>query len=147
MYSDASRNFSLGFGAYCRPEWTYGQWDKDFREKTNPSIEYLQLFAVTVGVINWLKLFRNCRIILFCDNQVVVEILNHTTSKCKNCMVLIRMIVLESLVCNTRVFAKCVKSKENGKSDALSRLQFKKFKYLAAGTMNAVPSAIPSCLW
>ena len=24
MYSDASRNFTLGFGAYCGTEWTYG---------------------------------------------------------------------------------------------------------------------------
>ena len=27
MYSDASRNFNLGFGAYCGTEWTFGQWD------------------------------------------------------------------------------------------------------------------------
>ena len=24
MYSDASGNYKLGFGAYCGPEWTYG---------------------------------------------------------------------------------------------------------------------------
>ena len=52
MYSDASGNYSLGFGAYCGPEWTYGQWDTDFCKLHKPSIEYLELFAVVVGVLN-----------------------------------------------------------------------------------------------
>ena len=30
MYSDASGNFKLGFGAYCGTEWTFGQWDEEF---------------------------------------------------------------------------------------------------------------------
>ena len=90
MYSDASRNFSLGFSAYCGSEWTWGQWDKEFCEQTQPSIEYLELFAVTVAVMNWLRLFPNRRIILFCDNQAVVNMINNNSSSCKNCMVLIR---------------------------------------------------------
>ena len=54
--------------------------------------------------------------------------INNSSAKCKNCMVLIRMIVLEGLVCNTRVFAKYVRSKDNDKADALSRLQWTRFK-------------------
>ena len=52
MYSDASGNFELGFGALCGPEWSYGQWNKSFCEKYKPSIEYLELFGVTVAVLN-----------------------------------------------------------------------------------------------
>ena len=69
MFSDASRNFKLGFGAYCGPEWTYGQWNTEFCNEVQPSIEYFELFAVAVGVLNWLKLFRNHKIVLFCDNE------------------------------------------------------------------------------
>ena len=65
MYSDASRNFKLGFGAYCGPEWTYGQWDEQFCIVQQPSIEYLELYAVTIAILNWLKLFENRRIVLF----------------------------------------------------------------------------------
>ena len=36
MYSDASRNFKLGFGAYCGPEWTFGKWEESFCEKAQP---------------------------------------------------------------------------------------------------------------
>ena len=59
MYSDASRNFDLGFGAYCGNCWTVGQWNRNFMEKCEPSIEYLELFALVVGVLNWIKLFKN----------------------------------------------------------------------------------------
>ena len=143
MYSDTSRNFKLGFGAYCGSEWSFGQWDKAFCERNEPSIEYLELFAVTVAVLNWLKLFRN----MFCDNQAVVNMINNSSSSCRNCMVLIRIIVLEGLLQNTRIFAKFVRSKENGKADALSRLQFDRFRALGGNMMNEVPTNVPEQIW
>ena len=51
IYSDASQNFDLGFGAYCSPEWTYGQWPKDFCLRVQPSIEYLELFGSSVELV------------------------------------------------------------------------------------------------
>ena len=77
MYSDALRNFELGFGAYCDTEWTYGQWDRLFMERYEPSIEYLELYALLIGVLNWSRLFKNRCIILFCDNQSVVFMVNN----------------------------------------------------------------------
>ena len=146
MYSDASRNFSLGFGAYCGTEWTYGQWDS-FYESVKPSIEYLELFAVTVGILNWLKLFQNTKIVLFCDNEAVVCMINNSTSSCKNCMILIRMIILESLVRNTRVYARYVSSKDNGLADSLSRLQLDHFYCLADGKMADKSTPILDMIW
>ena len=147
IYSDASRNFKLGFGAYCGPEWSLGQWDESFCKTKEPSIEYLELFAVTVAVLNWLKLFENRRIVLFCNNQAVVSMINNCTSVCRNCMILIRMIVLEGLTKNTRVYAKFVPTKSNGKADALSRLQFRRFRNLAGDTMNRYPTPLPEQIW
>ena len=148
MYSDASGNFSLGFGAHCGPEWTFGQWDKSFCETYKPSIEYLELFGVSVAVLNWIKLFSNKRIILFCDNEAVVHMINSSSSSCKNCMVLIRIITAESLIRNVRVFAKHVRTKANGKADALSRLDFKRFWNLCDSTcMNKEPTQIPGEIW
>ena len=63
-------------------------------------------------------------------------------------MVLIRMIVMESLVCNTRVFARYVRSKDNDKADALSRLQWDRFWRLAkADSMNELPTPLPHSIW
>ena len=112
-----------------------------------PSIEYLELFAVTVGVLNWVKLFHNRKIVLFCDNEAVVHMINNNTSSCKNCMVLIRLIVFEELKYNVRVFPRYVSSIDNAKSDALSRLQWQRFKKLSDGTMNEKATPIPLVLW
>ena len=148
MFSDASSNFRLGFGAFCGTEWTFGQWDSAFCSKYKPSIEYLELFGVLVGVLNWIKLFKNRRIILFCDNQAVVNMVNNSASRCKNCMVLIRLLTMESIVQNVRVFAKYVPTGDNGKADALSRLDLDRFWRLSHGdNMNLYPSAIPETVW
>ena len=62
-------------------------------------------------------------------------------------MVLIRLITAESIYRNVRVFAKHVGTKDNGKADALSRLDFDRFWRLARGQMNQKPSDIPKDIW
>ena len=128
MYSDLSKNPRLGFGAICQNSWMYSQWeDIDFMIREDPSIEYLELWAVLAGVITWIHRFQNKRVVLFCDNISVVQMINNTTSSCKNCMVLLRMLVLQGLKTSVRIFARHVTSRDNFYSDALSRLKIKKF--------------------
>ena len=119
MYSDATRNFQLGCGGYCGSSWFCQKWDP-FVKKVNPSIGYLELYAVTVAVLLWIHRFKNQKIQLFCDNKSAVDMINASSSKCRNCMVLIRLITLEGLKNNVRIFVKHVKSENNEISDALS---------------------------
>ena len=130
MYSDASESVSKGFGAYCGTAWTCMMWDKDWMVSCNPSIEYLELYAVTVAVLIWIKKFRNSRILLHCDNNSVCNMLNNSTSGCKNCMVLLRLVVLECLTQNVKLTAEWVSTGDNGKADALSRMEFERFRNL-----------------
>ena len=148
MYSDASGK--IGMGAFCGNAWMYQLWPPQFIEKYNPSIEYLELFAVTAGVLTWIHKFKNKRIILFCDNRSVVDMINLTTTSCKNCMVLIRMIVLKGLVENIRIFARHVKGVKNDLADSLSRnriLQFKKLCKDQGKEIDNMPTPIPEVLW
>ena len=112
MYSDASKNKDLGFGAVCQNDWMIGMWaesklnpesDDNFIQDQDPSIAYLELYALVAGVIQWIHRFANKRVILFCDNESVVHMVNKSSSRCKNCMVLIRLMTLESMVHNVRV--------------------------------------------
>ena len=137
-----------GFGAYCGKEWCYGRWDEAFCDGRNelPSIEYLELFAVTVGVLKWIKLFKDQTIHLYCDNRSVCDMINDTAGKCKNTMVLLRFIVLEGMVHNVNIRAEWVKTDEKGKADALSRFQFGRFRELD-DSMNDFPEEIPSQIW
>ena len=69
LYSDSSANNAMGFGGHHKSEWFFGQWEKDFVLKYNPSIEFLELYAVCVGIFIWIeKDFENLRIIAYCDN-------------------------------------------------------------------------------
>ena len=116
-------------------------------DKYEPSIEYLELYAVTVAIMKWLKLFNNKRICLHCDNQSAVHMINNNSSSCKNCMVLLRLIVLEAMVQNVRITALHVGTKENGKADSLSRLDLARFWRISGYTMNRSPSEIPEDIW
>ena len=116
MFTDASRNFKLGFGGYCDNEFFCHRWCK-FTKQVGPSIEYLEFYAVTVAVLLWLYKFANSRIRLFCDNKSVVDMINSSSSGCKNCMYLIRVLTLEGLKHNVRIFAKHVRTRFNDLAD------------------------------
>ena len=121
----------IGYGGILQDKYFYAEWPINFLLKNSPSIEYLELYAVAVSVLLWARFFQNRRICLFCDNETVKNWLNNSSAGCKNSMKLIRMIVLESMTWNVRIFAKWVKSEHNGYADALSRLQSKRFKQMA----------------
>ena len=144
FYLDASRAVDLGFGAYFDGRWTYGKWETGYIESLKPSIEYLELYALCIGIFTWQHLLKNCRIVIFCDNQAVLSMVNNTTSSCKNCMILIRLLILNGLIHNRRVFVKYIKSKENFLSDALSRQKIKCFKKAAPPHTDEFPEKLPA---
>ena len=61
-------------------------------------------------------------------------------------MVLIRIIVLECLIHNVKVTAEWVATGDNGKADALSRMDLKRFRDLGPN-MEDVPVKIPEDIW
>ena len=150
FYTDASANPELGCGGVCGNDWFILQWNDKFVKKHKPSINYLELYAMTVAISIWIEKFKNQRIYIFCDNMSVVQMVNKTSSKCKNCMVLIRYIVLKSLTYNVKINVKHVPGKSNNYSDWLSRLEYKKFRQHARSMgrkFTNSPSTIPQELW
>ena len=119
FYTDASGR--IGFSGICGQSWMSQKWPEGFIQNCNPSIGHLELYALVAGVLNWIQRFRNRRVILMCDNLSTVSMVNTTSSSCKNCMVLIRILVLQCLIYNVRVFARHLRSMENFYADALSR--------------------------
>ena len=59
MYTDSSRSESLGCGGFSGRSWFSMQWDREFIELFNPSIAYLELYAVTIAVLNWIHRYQN----------------------------------------------------------------------------------------
>ena len=147
FFTDASGNYSLGFGGAYDNQWFYGGWDSEFMEFAKPSIAFMELYALTAGVLIWSDKLQNKRIVVHCDNKSVVQMVNNTTSSCKNCMYLIRLIVLSGLTHNRRLFATYVSSEDNAIADSLSRLDFKCFWKLAPSTMSKHQMALPKEIW
>ena len=148
MYTDAST--TLGCGGYHKMDWFIAEWDEDFMNTYNPSINYLELYAVTVAVLNWIHLYPNQKIILFCDNMSVVHMINNNSSRCKNCMVLMRILVLQGLIHNVKICAKHVVGVTNIYADNLSRLNYRKFRQLARKNnkqFNKKCTPMPETIW
>ena len=150
LYTDASKNTLLGCGGFCDADYFSQRWDQKFIEDFDPSIEFLELYAVVCGVMLWIHRFPNRRVILFCDNNSAVGMINSSSSNCKNCMILLRLMTLKAMIHNVRIYAQWVSGKTNKLANFLSRMKMKQFwqevekKNL---TMNKRPTEIPEEMW
>ena len=150
FYTDAAKKGTLGFGGIYNSHWLLGSWGNDFIEKCDPSIEYLELFGLVIAVFAWSHHLQDQRSVIHCDNQSVVTMVNDTTSSCKNCMVLIRLLMLRCLEFNMRIFAKWVRGSQNSLSDALSRMKLKSFWRLVkqeGRVMDRKSTLLPVDIW
>ena len=84
FHSDASKNPNLGFGAVYRHRWLFGKWNPDFIREEDPSIEFLELYALTVAMIQWggVAELQHTRVAIYCDNEAVIHMVNKMTSSC-----------------------------------------------------------------
>ena len=147
FYSDASASDKLGFRCLLNSKWIQGFRELKFIEQ-KPSIEFLELFALTAGILTWQnhEELTNCRVVVFCDNTAVMQMINDMSSSCKHCMVLLRKLVLNRLKCNRRLAAKYVSMKANYLADSLSRGQWKRFRTLRPH-MNQFLDEISEEIW
>ena len=117
-------------GAYCGNSWMAMKWNKGFIASKKPSIDYLELYALTAAIITWVPNYKNRFLRLYCDNNAVCGMVNKSSMGKKNCMVLVRLIVLTCLVNNVSIKVEYIKTLDNDIADSLSRQQWSRFKYL-----------------
>ena len=149
FYSDVSLNRKLGMGSIYKNSWIQGYWGERFIDEESPNIEFLELFALVAAILTWghCQELTNTRIIIFCDNQASQQMVNNLASNCSRCMKLIRILTLNNLQFNRRVFVKYVASKSNILADALSRGDMNRFWKNAPKTMDKKPCTLPPQIW
>ena len=153
FYSDASLNAELGMGALLENDWMYYKWNSQFIKNCEPSIEYLELFTLVAGVITWQddQILQNRCVSVHCDNEAVVHMVNNTASSCQKCMKLLRILVLNNIKHNQRLFAQHIRTEWNILADSLSRMDFHRFWRNAPSTMKKYPSPMrfwaPEAIW
>lgn len=155
LTTDASLNQSMGFAGYFhhprvndgRGQWFSQSWPAGFIKKSNCSIEVAELIGSCTAVLLWARHFRNKRVVIWCDNQAVMHMINKATAKCAKCMFLLRIITATCMKFNCRVFCKYISSKNNRFADLLSRNKTDMFLREAPHTTSRVPLALPQVIW
>ena len=127
LFTDASGNPDLGWGAWLDNEWCFAKWCTARNFVFEPSIDFLEFFAVLVAIWVWRRKLTNTKLFLFCDNQPVVAILSSFTSHSPDIMLLLRYLVLILAHHNILVQPVYLRSATNNRADALSRLQVDRF--------------------
>ena len=104
-----------------------------------------------IGVFTWASKLQNIRLIVHCDNQSVRDMINEgLVSGCKKSMYLLKLLTLNNLIHNRRIFVKYIESKRNDRADVLSRLRFDEFfrlSKLKEIQIRQDPSPLPDELW
>lgn len=127
--------------------WFQAVWEPNFIKVSNASIEVCELMAVVTAVVIFSKYLQNRRIVVWCDNQAVMHMLNNATSSCKKCMYLLRIITATQLQHNVRYFARYIDTKANILSNLLSRNRVERFKRLAPKPTADTGERLPQVLW
>ena len=139
FYTDAAP--SIGFGGYFENEWFAESWPKQMQElpKNESSSALFELYPVVVAAILWGNRWERKQIIVFCDNEATVHIINKGRSSIPIINRFVRRLTWTSVLGNFSIRACHIPGLDNKIADALSRFKFQEFRALC-------PDAAPSSL-
>jgi hypothetical protein len=92
---------------------------------------FLELYPIVVAAVFWGHLWTSKRILVLCDNEATVYIVNKGRSKCLYIMRLMCMLMWCACKNNCCFRSEHSPGVTNEISDSLSRLQLDRFKKLA----------------
>ena len=125
------------------PEWFRGDWEPcQFLRNKGISITYQELFPIVLAALLWGAHWSSKRILVLCDNEGTVAVINSRTSKCSVMVNLLHHLVLCSMPSNFLVRANHLPGKNNPIADALSHNHIQHFRRLAPNA-NPLPTPIP----
>ncbi|KAM3929144.1 LOW QUALITY PROTEIN: uncharacterized protein RB166_006928 [Leptodactylus fuscus] len=145
LYTDASGSY--GFGAVFGFEWCAEPWPPSWRELGWCSnLTLLEIFPIVVSVVLWGESLRDRCVCFWCDNQSVVNAINHLSSSSPPVLSLLRFLVLRCLELNIWFRARHVPGIQNSVADALSRCHLQVFRQLLPGA-SLEGLSCPPFLW
>ena len=144
LFTDASS--SNGFGILLGQRWTMGTWSELGISPSYRIISLLEFFPIVVAMSLFGESLRNARLVIRCDNEAVVHIINKRSSADLGISCLLRQFVLLCLQFNTRFLAVHVPGARNAAADALSRGKIALFRSLCPLASDA-PVALPNSMW
>ena len=121
----------LAAAVYMDGAWFIVPFVLDLHELTELSINWRELFAVVVAAATFGSHWAGKRILLHCDNMCVVEVVNKGSCRSDYMMDLLRKLFFICAKCDFEISLCYINTTVNTVADALSRLQFVRFRQLA----------------
>ena len=139
LFTDAS---NLGFAGVLQGKLFQGRWPLSWLDK---HISVKELFPIVLALKILPSYLRDMQLLVLCDNESVVYVINKMTSSEVGLMSLIRKLTVSLMQLNTVIRAKHVPGKSNVLADMLSRFQDTP-QILGKYGLDSVPSVIPQDL-
>lgn len=137
LYTDACKT---SFGGLLHNFWFCDTFD-NVDVPNRRSITFKELYAITMALTVWSPMLHSRNIILHCDNQSVVHIINSGRSKCKHIMSLMRYLFYVCSQFNIVLKSIHIAGAKNVAADALSRLQVTQFRQMVPHA-NKLPTPV-----
>ena len=127
LYTDASS--TVGFSAYYKHSWFCEKRPDEVQ--SDSSMSFRELWPIVCAAIIWSKQWAQKRLAFFFDNIGTVYILNSVRSKCSKIMSIMRTLTWLAASNKFTFNGVFIRSRDNSKTDSLSRFQFARFRELA----------------
>ena len=113
LWTDAS---DWGYGACMGNNWTFRQFNASQRTH---SIAWRELYAVVIAAATWASRLQGKRIIFYCDNMTVCDVMKSGTSRVDDIMGLVRVLFYIAAGNRFEFTAEHLRGVTNDRADAL----------------------------
>ena len=128
LFTDAS---DIGFGCYFQGHWCQGEFLGTCFWDGLMSINWRELYAVTMTLAIWGDQFKGKRFMVHCDNMSIVQIMAKCSSKSKSMMDLVCSLAMFGMQNNFDLHLQHIPGVNNGVVNALSRFNHDQFCHLS----------------
>ena len=108
-------------GAYYESQFVYTPWDT-WSDAQNLHINFKEALSLEPAIAQWANQMSNKKVIVHCDNQAAVSMINKGSSRNQTVMSSLRRIFWWSAVFNFRLQAVYIPGSQNNMADRISRL-------------------------
>ena len=140
FFTDAAP--SVGFGGFFKGEWFAGAWPEEILNLPLDckSTALFELYPIVVASLLWGGNWSRKQIIVLCDNEATVNLINKGRSSKPAINRLLRRLTWTCVTGNFIMRAVSIPGHINRIADALSRFKFQKFRILCP---TAKPCSLP----
>ena len=125
LFTDAS---DIGLGCVYGNHWLFAPWPDRWAPSDECHINVRELFAVWAAVFTWGDEWCDQELVIFTDNQSIIDIWTSGTSTDALIMAIVRALFFHLAERNANLILSYVPGSKNVDADRLSRLQVTEFK-------------------